>query len=61
MGNSLIKRLAALELIEAKAGEPCPAYAALSQLMQERGEPMPDIHPTDTNAAVSALIEALPN
>lgn len=61
MANSLSKRLTALELIDAKAGAPCPAYAALVQLMQERGEPMPEIDKNDVIAATSALIEALPN
>ena len=57
MGNSLLKkRLAAIELIQAKAGEPCPAYAALSQLMGEKGLPMPDISPNDVIAATSRLI-----
>lgn len=62
MATSLLKkRLDAIERIQAQAGEPCPPYAALVQLMGEKGLPMPNIHPNDVNAAIERLIEELPN
>ena len=58
MANSLLKRLALLEL--AIIGEPSPLYGVLIELTLAKGNPMPTIDKNDHRAVEIALFELLP-
>ena len=58
MANSLLKRLALLEL--AIIGEPSPLYGVLIELTLAKGNPMPTIDKNDHVAVMTALAEVLP-